>query len=161
MAAMKRELEVANARAAEQQAAAMVDAAFAKVIDTSELQLPTVRLAGEAERLACGHLYNLLCQWSSAGAYVAFTVADLRQYDQCGPALVALLQRLLGPVWALALGASAKDPAAVVPRQLALLALAGLEKLKEESKQAEEIRSAAAHSFALLTENHKKRKASR
>ena len=108
-----------------------------------------------------GQLYQVLLNWSSNGANSAFTFQDLIDHTALNEDAPAMVRTALGSKWSLWF--IANPPATtVVPRQVALLLLAGLERMKiqyESKETKDEIAKQATDSYAAITEVAKKRRA--
>ena len=156
---MEKELQDRKARA--RTLKIMVDA-FDRTVNTVTLeQLPVLSVPKGDMLIAQGQFHKLLWEWKEAGAATVFTFTDLVDHSQLGKSAPDFLKTILGSQWK-TLFPEEPIPAAFVPKQAALLALASLERLKQhwiDSEKADEIKSAGAASFALLAGEAKKRKA--
>lgn len=161
MAAMELEVTRLRTELAQAQAVPMEIIGFETTADDLKLEnLPSLDMPDKQVKLAAfGRVYGLLNVWASLGATVPFTWEDLHTNLQGDIDPVAVAQEILGGSWALWFGSEQVLATSVVPRQLGIVVRDRLDTLRQSYEQWEQTKADAARSFAVITEQSKKRRA--
>ena len=150
---MQQELEKEKLKAQE-------DAAFNFAVELNGCPLPAVGLTHGDDQRSCAMLYAFVSQWVTSGGAVPFAIENMAQQDSDVPKLTEMVFKLLGgkvwAQWGTVGGSSAK---AILPRQLVWLLNAALLKLASEMQVEEGIKTAAAQSFTVASDAHKRKRA--
>ena len=158
-AAMQEEIEKLRAQVV-QQAIPMEVAGFDTCATDLKLEsLPQLAIPEQEKLKVFGQVYCLLSAWSSVGASVPFTWADLQTHLEGDIDTVAMAKEVLGDTWRLWAGDAEVLPSAVVPQQMGIVIRDRLDTLRMSYEQLEQTKKDAARSFAVITEQSKKRRA--
>ena len=158
----QQELQRTLATMEAQRAYIAAENAFNTVIEATEAALPKITLQDEQHRATATLWLHFLEHWNSTGGVEHFSIAMVEAHASETSILQGFLSKLLGEsIWSLWHTATSKDQA-VVPRQIAHLALTALRKLQAEvaeQAQREAIKIAAGSSFAQVSAQNKRRRA--
>ena len=159
-AQVQEKLEQAQAALLEAQRAAEVDRAFNLSLDVDDMAPTMPLLENESEARAAEQLFALLQLWAKSGGAIPFCVNTLMACEGSSVHLPTMMQRAMGDAWKHWVQAGGGSNESTIPRQLVWLAHASLQRLHANAVLLAETQRAAASSYAVLTEEHKKRKAS-
>ena len=124
--------------------------------------LPTLELPSGPDLMNQGQLHSLLGQWVQSGATAPFTFGEVVKHTAMAAAAPDFFKKALGDLWTKFFS---PDPQAddIVPKQMAELVLASLERLRHSWEAVNDIsrkiEREAAGSFSALTATGKKRRA--
>ena len=135
--------------------------AFEATAQVTADELPTLTAPPTSQLQGHAQLYQLLTVWSTAGAATPFTFQDLIAHSMMGSDAPLFVRTALGTKWTQWFSA---DPglAHIVPRQVAQLLLASLEKLRaqwQEDEARDNIAEQGRTSYAAMVGIAKKRRA--
>ena len=156
---VQQKLEQAQTALEEAQRQAEIDRAFNYAIDVEDMAPTMPQLENEDHGRAAQQLYALLQMWAKSGGMIPFCINTLMGCQGTSSHLPLMMQRAMGQAWRHWVQAGGGSNEATIPRQLVWLAYASLQRLHADAELQAETHRAAANSYAVLTEMHKKRKA--
>ena len=159
---IEQQLAHARQQIAQQKKWMLAENDFNATLQLGETAVTAITLASDADKSAASLWYHFATHWAKAGGCEHFRISEVAAHFPDNAADVApMFRKLIGEeAWYKWSPTNADDKLnAVVPRQLASLALEMLKRLEVDHKQRESIRNAAQSSYGHVTEHNKKRRA--
>ena len=163
LARAKAELDASLQQLQLQKARIAADTAFNVTVDVTQPTARTIEVDNEFRKEAAIMWHHWLHHWTLAGGIDHFSISSVASHAKeahAGNFIAQMFADLVGTdVWNSWVPNGGSKEEAIIPRQLAWLAQATLQRTEVDFRQKESIKAAASDSYTLCTAQNKKRRA--